>query len=190
MTVVPVVERMTAEKFLELPVPQRGRPWNLVNGEVVVNDSSWLHQRVVGELLFALEIWARAEAGRGEVSVPLDVRLDDRNVFAPDLLWYAEGRAPARLAPPPYPMPDIAVEVRSPSTWRYDIGQKKSGYERHGLPELWLLDTAGEVVLVFRRTKADSPTFDIALELEASDRLTSPQLEGFAVAVGALFPPR
>ncbi len=38
MTVVPVAERMTAEKFLELPVPQRGRPWNLVNGEVVVND--------------------------------------------------------------------------------------------------------------------------------------------------------
>jgi len=71
MTAVPVAERMTAERFLELPVPQRGRPWNLVNGEVVVNDSSWLHGRVVGELLFALEIWARAEAGRGEVSVPL-----------------------------------------------------------------------------------------------------------------------
>lgn len=190
MTAVPVVERMSAEEFLELPVPQRGRPWNLVNGEVVVNDPTALHGRVLGELQFALESWVRAKSGRGRVAVPLDVRLDHRNVFVPDLLWYAEGRAPARDAAPPYPMPDIAVEVRSPSTWRYDIGQKKSGYEHHGLPELWLLDTAGEVVLVFRRTKADSPTFDIALELEASDRLTSPQLEGFAVAVGALFPPR
>ena len=190
MTVVPVAERMTAERFLELPVPQRGRPWNLVNGEVVVNDSSWLHQRVVGELLFALESWVRAEAGRGGVAVPLDVRLDDRNVFAPDLLWYAEGRAPVRDAAPPYPMPDIAVEVRSPSTWRYDIGQKKSGYERHGLPELWLLDTAAEAVLVFRRSRPRASSFDVALELGVADVLTSPQLDAFAMAVGDLFPPR
>jgi len=47
MTVVPVAERMTAERFLELPVPQRGRPWSLVNGEVVVNDPTALH---VGDL--------------------------------------------------------------------------------------------------------------------------------------------
>ena len=44
-------------------------------------------------------------------------------------------------------MPDIAVEVRSPSTWRYDIGAKKSGYERRGLPELWLVDTRADEVL-------------------------------------------
>lgn len=35
-----------------------------------------------------------------------------------------------------------------------------------------------------------SVTFDVALELSASDQLTSPQLEGFAIAVADLFPPR
>ena len=49
-------------------------------------------------------------------------------------------------------LPDLAIEIRSPSTWRYDIGAKKSVYEREGLPELWLVDGDANVVLVFRRS--------------------------------------
>lgn len=187
MTTVPVAEHMTAAQFLDLPVPERGRPWNLVNGEVVVNQPTWVHGRAVEELQFALAHWTRAQSGRGTVAVPLDVQLDDRNVFAPDLLWYAEGHAPARSAQAPYPMPDIAVEVRSPATWRYDIGEKKVGYERHGLPELWLVDTAAETVMVFRRSTLATPTFDLTLELERNQQLASPQLPGFAAALEPLF---
>ncbi len=184
---VTVAERMTAEEFLALPVPQRGRPWNLVAGEVVVNDPTALHGEIVEELLFALGSWVRAEPGRGRVAVPRDVKLDDLNVFAPDILWYAEGRVPPRRSPPPYPMPDLAVEVRSPSTWRYDTGAKKAAYERHGLPELWLVDTAADVVLAFRRSAVSVPTFDVALELGRGDQLESPLLARFSLAVGDLF---
>ena len=42
--------------------------------------------------------------------IPLDVLLDDYNVFKPDILWYAEGRAPGRHAEPPPPLSDLAVE--------------------------------------------------------------------------------
>jgi len=187
MTAVPVAEHMTAAKFLDLPVPEHGRPWNLVNGEVVVNDPTALHGEVVEELQFALATWTRAEPGRGKVAVPRDVRLDENNVFVPDLLWYGEGRVPPRDSAPPYPMPDIAVEVRSPATWRFDIGEKKAGYERHGLPELWLADTAAAVVLVFRRSSPGAVTFDVALELERDQELTSPLLPGFGTPVKTLF---
>ncbi len=187
MTAVPVAEQMTAGQFLDLPVPEHGRPWNLVNGEVIVNQPTRLHGRVLGELQFALESWARAEPGRGEVAVPLDVQLNDRNVFAPDISWYGEGRLLPRDAVAPYPMPDIAVEVRSPATWRYDLGEKKAGYERQGLPELWLVDTAAEVVLVFRRSSANASTFDVALELGGADKLSSPLLPGFGPAIESLF---
>jgi Uma2 family endonuclease len=77
--------------------------------------------------------------------------------------------------------------VRSPSTWRYDIGAKKAAYERHGLHELWLVDTAADAVLVFRRSP-ESPTFDISLELTADDELASPLLPGFALSPRTLFP--
>lgn len=188
MTAVPAAERLTAEEFLQLPVPNRGRPWNLVAGDVVVNEPTALHGEVLQDLLFALSSWARFQSGRGRTTVSRDVRVDGLNVFAPDILWYAEGRVPARDAQPPYPMPDLAIEVRSSSTWRYDIGPKKAAYERHGLPELWLVDTAAETVLVFRRSDPSAPTFDVALELDREAALESPMLPDFTLMLSALFP--
>jgi len=188
MDAMEVAQRMTAEEFLDLPVPERGRPWSLVGGEVVVNDPAPLHQEVAGDLEYALQAWARSPGGSGAVRRPLDVRLDPSNVFAPDILWYAQGRTPARHALPPSPMPDLAVEVRSPSTWRYDVGAKKAGYERHGLPELWLVDTTAEAVLAFRRSTPGAPSFDVALELDRDHELASPQLPGFSLALAQLFP--
>ena len=187
MTTVPVAERLTAEEFLATPEPELGWPRSLIDGEVVMNDPTALHAYSQKALLLALQRWTEAAPGRGEVALPWDVRLDDRNVFKPDLLWYSEGRAPDPRDPRPYPMPDLAVEVRSPSTWRYDIGVKKARYEHHGLPELWLVDTAATAVLVFRRSSA-ARAFDVTLELERDERLTSPLLPDLEIAVGELFP--
>ncbi|MGI8945409.1 MAG: Uma2 family endonuclease [Thermoleophilaceae bacterium] len=178
---------MTAEEFMELPLPEHGRPWSLVEGEVVMNHPTPLHGRVQTRLIVALADWIRAGSNRGEVFVPLDVRIDDRNVYAPDVLWYAHGRAPGTDAKPIVRMPDLAVEVRSPSTWRYDIGVKKAGYEREGLRELWLVDTAADELLLFRRSAADAAAFDIALQLAGNDTLTSPRLPRFALVLDELF---
>lgn len=189
MTVMPVAERMTAEQYLALGEPPAGRPrTELIEGEVVVSEARPRHNHVVSDLRFALASWARARPGRGYVMEPLDIRLDAGNVFAPDILWYAEGRVPGYDAEPPSPMPDLAIEVRSPSTRRYDIGVKRSRYERYGLPELWLVDTAAEEVLVFRRSSPDASGFDVALELEHDGRLESPLLPGFGLDLAELFP--
>lgn len=119
---------MTADEYLALG---EGHPrTQLIEGEVVLVAPKLLHQVVCGQLQFALAVWTRAEPGRGLAVQPLDVRLDHRNVYNPDILWYAEDRAPRGAAEPPYPMPDIAVEVRSQSTWSYDVGVKKTVYER------------------------------------------------------------
>lgn len=180
-------QSMTAEEFVAAPVPQHGRPWNLVGGEVIVNVPTFVHQRTGDNILFALKAWTRAGSDRGGAGSPADIGLDARNVFAPDVYWSAPGRGPSPERKPPYPMPDLAVEVRSPSTWRYDLGPKKAGYERHGLRELWLVDTVARTVLIYRRSSSESPEFDEALELSGDEQLTSPQLPGFAIAVADLF---
>lgn len=190
MSAMQVTERMTAEEFIALPVPEHGRPWNLVNGEVVVNEAGLPHQRALRVIDRALDRWAEADERRGEVVFPIDVKLDERNVFAPDVLWYSPRTAPDQGSRPPYPMPDLAVEVRSPSTWRYDIGAKKDGYEKHGLKELWLVDTEAGSILVFRRSKPSATTFDIAIEFAAGETLTSPLLLGFELPVEAIFADR
>ncbi len=186
MSPMPTATPMTAQEYLACH-HHDGLRSELIDGEVVVNEPCLRHQAVCDELQFALTSWTRAAAGRGFAVRPLDVLLDELNVFAPDVLWYAEGRVPPRTDPRPYPMPDLAVEVRSPSTWRYDVGAKKSGYERHGLPELWLVDLAAAEVLIFRRAGRRSAGFDVALELARGDELASPMLPGFSLALRALF---
>ena len=184
-----VAQRMTADEYLAMDFEEQRT--ELVEGELIVMDMPLpLHQYVLQELTYALEVWARAAAGRGRVTLPLDVKIDERNVYGPDLLWYAEGRAPVIHAGRPSPLPDIAVEVRSPATWRYDVGAKKAAYERVGLKELWLVDTAASIVLVYRRASAKSESFDVSLELAAGDSLTSPLLPAFALAIGELFAPQ
>ena len=187
MTAMPAAQRMTAEEFVAAPVPDHGRPWNLVDDEVVVSEPTARHGHPQTNLLVALEPWAAKGAGRGHAVFPRDIGIDAFNVFAPDVLWYAHGRLPDPASPPPYAMPDLAIEVRSRSTWRYDVGAKRTGYERHGLPELWLVDTLARTVLVYRRSSAGASRFNIALELTEDDELTSPLLPDFSAAVRDVF---
>ncbi|MCP9491595.1 MAG: Uma2 family endonuclease [Solirubrobacteraceae bacterium MAG38_C4-C5] len=67
---------------------------------------------------------------------------------------------------------------------------KKAAYERYGLPELWLVDTAASEILVFRRSTPRAAVFEVSLELAAGDTLTSPLLPGFALPVADVFATR
>ncbi len=180
-----VAERMTADQYLVMGRERHGM--ELIAGEVVVEQASLEHQRAVRRILRALCMWIEAGEGRGEAILPIDVKVDDSNVFGPDLLWYGPGNGPAEDRPRPHPMPDLVVEVRSPSTWRYDVGVKKRLYEAHGLSELWLVDLESATVLVYRRSSPDARAFDVELEPGRGESLTSPLLPGFALALDQLF---
>jgi Uma2 family endonuclease len=179
--------RMTAQDYFA--VTEVGDRKQLVDGAIVVNDPRLDHGLVQTNLLTELTNWARAEPGRGVAFPPTDVVVDEHNVYGPDVSWVSGQRLPELVAGELGGLPDIAVEVRSESTWRYDTGAKKAAYERAGLRELWLVDTRAQTVLVLRRSRDGAPAFDVALELAGDDELTSPQLPGFRVAVERLFRP-
>jgi Uma2 family endonuclease len=183
--VVVTKTRITVDEYLAMEELE-GRRTNLIDGEVVVSEPTPWHQLAATAILFALGLWEKEGAGRGFVCLPLDIRLDEFNVYAPDVLWYEKERAPAITDPRPYAPPDLVVEIRSPSTWRHDIGRKKSGYEAAGVRELWLVDFTS--VLVFRRSEPKRPDFDVTLELAPEETLTSPLLPGFALPLAGLYP--
>ena len=169
---------MTAEEFLA--VSTEGDRMHLIAGEAVVNEPTREHQRIQARLLAALVAWCDAAPRRGEALGPIDVRVGDRDVYGPDLSYFR----PDRLSEP---LPDLCAEIRSPGTWRFDVGRKKAMYEAAGLPELWLVDDAAQTVLVFRRSAPEAPGFDVALELAGEDVLGSPLLPGFSLPVRGLF---
>jgi Uma2 family endonuclease len=173
---------MTAEEFLRGDERHHSQ---LIDGEVVANEPNVRHQRISFFLGRRLQDWAESAPGFGEAFIPINVRLDMRQVYGPDASWIAD---PSRLEAWGSDGPvDLAVEVRSPSTWHFDIGTKKRFYEERGLPELWLVDTEADVVLVFRRSAPEVAVFDVELELADGEELTSPMLPGFALPVAGVF---
>jgi Uma2 family endonuclease len=178
--------RMTAEEFLAVRVGM-SRFTQLIEGELVVDEPPLEHALPQTNVLLELNIWARAQPGRGYAFPPIDIVIDEHNVFGPDVSWVPEELMPDPVGGRLKGLPALAVEVRSATTWRYDIGKKKAAYERAGLPELWLVDNVAKTVLVFRRSSELAPSFDVELELSGSDQLTSPLLPGFSVPVERLF---
>ncbi|MGH2801828.1 MAG: Uma2 family endonuclease [Thermoleophilaceae bacterium] len=176
---------MTADEYYAVSV--EGDRKQLVDGEIVVNEPKPIHSLLQGRLFMAVQQWVEGGERRGLALLPTDVRMDEYNVYGPDLLWFAEDRRPADLSRYPDEVPDLCVEVRSPGTWRYDVGAKKRVYEQGGLAELWLVDDVAQTVLVYRRSEPGSPTFDIALELDQDGILESPRLPGFELPLARLF---
>jgi Uma2 family endonuclease len=177
--------RMTAEQYFAVTV--EGDHKQLIDGAIVVPEARPIHGVLQARLLFTLMQWIDSEEGTGLVLPPADVVLDEYNVYGPDLLWIAESHRPRDLRERLARVPDLCVEIRSPSTWRYDIGVKKARYEAGGLPELWLVDDVAQTVLAFRRSGPEAAGYDVAVELGRGDTLTSPQLAGFELPIDDLF---
>ena len=175
--------RLTVSEYLDRYADDP-RWTELVAGEVVVNEPRIPHARIQKRLIVALENWSATAGSPIEAFPPADVRISDEHHFAPDVVVT---RAHPELddAECLAEMPLLCVEIRSPSTWRLDVGLKKAAYEAVGLPELWLVDDLARTVLVFRRATSRSAGFDVSLEV--SDTLTSPQLPGLEIALHQLF---
>lgn len=176
--------RMTAEEYFAA-TKKLDRRSQLIDGRMVANEPRPIHQVLLTRLVSALHVWTEAGDGRGLALPPVDVVMGNRDVYAPDVVWIAQQHVPADLTKRLPRVPDLCVEIRSPSTWRYDVGRKKSVYQAGGLPELWLVDHKS--VLVFRRSDPSESSFDVELELVSGDSLTSPQLPGFALELSRLF---
>jgi Uma2 family endonuclease len=173
---------LSADEYLAT-AETRPRWTQLINGQVHVNAPGFDHQYATAALNAHLFHWSTS-TGKGRAPCSLDIRLDDGTVLAPDGLWASDiSVGTIFLATPP----ELVFEVRSPSTWKYDIGTKLQKYQAFGVAEVWLVDTESHSVQVHRRGTPQSATFDVALELFGGETLNSPLLPGFAVAISAIF---
>ena len=176
---------MTLDQYL-VAAANDPRWTELVNGELVVQEPRYPHARIQALLIGALTAWELEVPGRAEVCAPTEVLLTERDVYGPDVVIV--GSRPELTARETLrALPLIVAEVRSPSTWRHDIGRKKAVYEAGGIPELWLVDGVAAEILVFRRSDATALTYDRSLELTVDDELSSPLLPGFALPLARLF---
>jgi Uma2 family endonuclease len=46
-------------------------------------------------------------------------------------------------------VPDLVIEILSPSTGKNDRGKKMQAYEFHGVQEYWIVDLANKIIEVY-----------------------------------------
>lgn len=165
-----------------------GPPWSeLIEGDLVQDPSPRdPHQSAAGEIYFAIKLYLRQHPIALVRYAPLDVYLDDINVFQPDVLVLLQDRASLRTDEGIKGAPDLVVEILSPSTLRTDLLRKRVVYARSGVREMWIVDTVAQTIAAFRFSeKRDAP---VAIWLNAADDAArTPLLPGLSIPLRNVF---
>ncbi|HKM43636.1 MAG TPA: Uma2 family endonuclease [Limnochordia bacterium] len=135
-----VVDRkLTYEDYAKVP-SEAGSTLQLIDGYLVRDPSpTFIHQRVSGKLESILRDFFRVFDPQGEIfDAPLDVILDKHTVLQPDLLYLPSSR-PAKRDPVDS-LPELVVEITSPSTAQTDRVRKFGSYLKAGIPHYWVVD--------------------------------------------------
>ena len=132
-----------------LALPDDGRRYEIHGGELVVMSSPMLrHQIVVLEIATLLNEYGRRSGGRA-VAAPFDIVFDEYDLVQPDVVFFRAKRLHLlRLDAVTRAVPDIVVEVLSPSTAAIDRGRKMRMFARYGVPEYWIVDPVGQQVAI------------------------------------------
>jgi Uma2 family endonuclease len=160
-----------------LLIPDDGMRHELIAGEHFVTPSPSLrHQTVSRNLVRFLDAFVR-ERRLGEVFfAPLDVILSDFDVVEPDLIFVRQERREI-LQDWVRGVPDLLVEILSPSNRRHDEVRKRDLYEERGVEEYWIVDPEVECV-------EDLPARGQALRAAAAAVGARGRRAHLAVAVG------
>ena len=177
--------KFTYEDYLLFP--EDGRRHEIMEGEHFVTPSpSTKHQRISLRLSTSLETFLRHN-GLGQLfAAPFDVVLSDLDVVQPDLLFVSKARASIVTEKNVQGPPDLVVEIVSETTRKTDEIVKRKIYERHGVPEYWIVDPELETVKVYRMTDQG---YVRAAELsrESGEGLSTPLLPGLTVPLTDIF---
>jgi Uma2 family endonuclease len=138
--------RLTFEDYQALPDDQR---YEIVKGVLYVAPRPRpLHQRVAFNLSYALRVELE-ERGLGTVVPDADLVIGEQDVYvAPDIMYFAGDRY-SEVDPKGWIriVPDLIVEVTSPSTDAYDERTKREIYAEIGVPHYWRVDPSRAVIV-------------------------------------------
>jgi Uma2 family endonuclease len=142
------------------------------------------HQEISAEFGFLILGFVKRKKSGKVLFAPMDVKLSASQVVQPDILFISNPHLKIITKKCVEGVPDLVVEIISPSSHYRDTVEKKALYERFGVKEYWLIDPANRVMEVFslQNGKYALHAF-VAEEGQASSAL----LEGFEVHSSDIF---
>ena len=146
-------KRMTYADYLKIDDNNR---YEIFNGELsMVPSPSTDHQNVSRNLEFLLWGFIK-EKGLGKVfNAPVDVVFDDDEVFQPDIIFIKSENQSIIGKNAIQGVPDLIVEIVSPSSTFYDTIEKKDIYRKYGVKEYWIIFPDEKVIEVLSLEKGE-----------------------------------
>lgn len=169
------IKRWTYEEYYRLDDDQR---YEIIEGTLLPSPSRETHHQLwLGEISVILTSHVK-QRKLGKVYIaPVDVILNHENTVQPDLVFVSASNAGLIQKRGIFGVPDLLVELVSPSSVRRDRYDKKDLYARFGVKEYWIGDPANQSLEIL--TLKDG-RYELHCSAEISGKLTSlvlPELE-------------
>ncbi len=119
------------------------------------------------------------------LEAPCGVRLPNQPVpFEPDIFFIKKERLQIIGKQYVEGVPDLVIEILSPSNTNYDRETKFQLYQAAGVAEYWLVNYWDKTVEIFTLV---NNTYQLRNKYSVSEIVTSEQLTGFKMAVEKIF---
>ena len=162
--------------------------YELIHGRIVMTPpAGWPHGCIEARLVSMLEAHVRAKRLGMVLGSSTGYDLPSGDTVEPDVSFISA----QRFAAGPKPesgrflkiVPNLAVEILSPSTARHDRTEKKEVYQNNGVDEYWLVDIDARAVTILPRSGAGFG----AAQTFTEGSLRSAILPGLELDVGEIF---
>jgi Uma2 family endonuclease len=169
------------EAFIRLP-ENADRRFELFQGEMIEMEPTFGHGKIAGTTVTALNNYlAEHPIGVAGVEIRIKAPDDDSSSVVPDVSFYRQERAESLDAEEAAAlMPDLAIEIKSPSDSINRMRAKAAYYLEHDVALVWLVLPEHGLVEVYQ------PERDVTI-LKETDTLTGADvLPGFSIPVATL----
>lgn len=167
-------------------LPDNNFRYEVIRGELHMSPAPTIqHQRVVFTLIKYLAQYFDKKPGGELLPAPVDVNLPHlASPVQPDLLYITQERLHILAKQTVEGVPDLVVEVLSPSTAHYDRTTKFQLYAEAGVREYWLADPDESTIEVY---VLRGQAYALLARFQQDDTLTSELLPELSLAVRDIF---
>ncbi len=176
-------KKITVKEFLDMDF-EEGFLYELINGIIVKRASpSAAHQRVSRHLSRMMDNFIYNNKLGDFFAAPLDVYLTNIDLAQPDLIFVSKANA-AIVKGFIQGVPDLIVEILSPSIAKNDRGDKMKLYQRCGVSEYWIVDPKSQSVEVYVLKEG---SYDLVSYAQDAGSIISQVLTDFSIDIQSVF---
>jgi Uma2 family endonuclease len=139
-------------------------PCQLINGELIMSPAPNPQHQIISSILNDILKLEAKKVGALVLYAPVDLYIDKRNVFHPDLIFLSKEKRHLLTKRGIEGPPELVVEIISPSNGYTDRYEKKNAYQKFGILEYWILDPANQTLEIYHSTDWVKPTLYLAGE--------------------------